>query len=108
PYTINYKSYSNDLIKLFKPDEGVYPSIDPNFDHSPRSGTRGTILTDSTPERWGKLCEKVFKKTDFRSHEENLIFIKAWNEWGEGNYLEPDIKYGMGYLEQLKKAIEEL
>ena len=41
-----------------------------------------------------------------RCQEENIIFIKSWNEWGEGNYLEPDLKFGKSYLEELKRALE--
>lgn len=39
------------------------------------------------------------------SDEDNIIFINAWNEWAEGNHLEPDQKWGRGYLEETKKAI---
>jgi len=35
-----------------------------------------------------------------------LVFVKSWNEWGEGNYLEPDRRYGMGYIDELRKAID--
>ena len=37
--------------------------------------------------------------------EENLVFINAWNEWGEGNHLEPDLKHGHGYLEATRQAL---
>ena len=37
-----------------------------------------------------------------------VVFIKSWNEWGEGNYMEPCLKYGHGYLEALKKALDEV
>ena len=37
-----------------------------------------------------------------------LIMLKSWNEWGEGNYMEPDIKYGRGYINALRKAIDEV
>ena len=39
--------------------------------------------------------------------DKQIVFIQAWNEWGEGNYMEPDLKYGRGYLEEMKKAIHK-
>ena len=39
--------------------------------------------------------------------EEQIILIKSWNEWGEGNYMEPDLKHGKGYINALKEAVEE-
>ena len=39
--------------------------------------------------------------------EEQIILLKSWNEWGEGNYMEPDFKYGHGYIEALRKAVDE-
>ena len=101
-----YKSYVDYAIGQFDMSKLVYPCIDPNFDHSPRSSCRGYILNHSTPEKWGRLCTKVFEKCSSRPHEDNLVFIKAWNEWGEGNYLEPDLKYGKKYLEELRKAYD--
>jgi len=44
-------------------------------------------------------------KLQTRSQQENLLFVKSWNEWGEGNYLEPDLKYGRKYVEMTKQAI---
>ena len=47
------------------------------------------------------------RKVEFLFKEKQIIFLKSWNEWGEGNYMEPDQKYGHGYLDALKEAIEE-
>jgi Glycosyltransferase WbsX len=46
-----------------------------------------------------------WKKSSFR--QDNLIFINAWNEWAEGNHLEPDQKWGRGYLNELRSALED-
>ena len=102
----SYNDYVQTAIKLFKQNPLVYPCIIPGFDHSPRSGNRGHILYDSTPELWGGLVREIVEMLSYRPFEENLLFVKAWNEWGEGNYLEPDIKYGEKYLEELSKALK--
>jgi hypothetical protein len=39
--------------------------------------------------------------------DHRIIFLKSWNEWAEGNYMEPDLKFGRGYLEALKEAVSE-
>lgn len=108
PHLTEYDEYAKTVIKTYEVSEHIHPCIDPNFDHSPRSGKRGTILINSTPEKWGNLCSKIFERVSVRTSENNLVFIKAWNEWGEGNYLEPDLQYGKQYLEELKKAIDKL
>ena len=106
PHIVDYREYVKYCLNLYSPQPNVHPSIDPNFDHSPRSGAKGTILINSTPQLWGELCRKILEKVGSRKDDENLVFIKAWNEWGEGNYLEPDLKYGKAYLAELKSALK--
>lgn len=82
--------------------ENVIPTIIPGWDHTPRSGRNGLILTDYTPEAFEKHVRTTL---DLVSHKQNkLCFIKAWNEWGEGNHLEPDLKNGLSFLEVLKSV----
>lgn len=106
PHPVQYRDYVRKCIELFDPHLNVYPSIDPNFDHSPRSGSKGTILCNSTPQDWETLCNGIFSQASHRDHTNNIVFVKAWNEWGEGNYLEPDARYGSAYLDALKRAID--
>ena len=101
-----YQSYVDFALARFDPSKKEYPCILPNFDHSPRSAERGYILHQSTPSKWGEYCKKVFEMFGNRDHDENIVFVKAWNEWGEGNYLEPDLKYGKGYIEALREAYD--
>ena len=100
----DYQDYAQYVLNSFNEETKSYPCLVPNFDHSPRSANRGFILHNSTPQKWETLCSRVFEMCSNRSHEENLVFIKAWNEWGEGNYLEPDLKYGRGFIEATSRA----
>jgi hypothetical protein len=82
--------------------EWEYPAILPNWDHSPRSGIRAIVLQGSTPELFQQIVEHTISSVQTRPYDERIIFVKAWNEWAEGNFLEPELRYGTGYLEVLK------
>jgi len=90
-----------------KYDYDYYPCVLPNWDNTPRSGVKGHVVTNSTPELFGEhLLEALDYVKEFEP-EHKIIFVKSWNEWAEGNYLEPDKKFGMRYLEIVKKCLYE-
>lgn len=107
PLILHYNDYVDYFLSHYELKDNIHPCINPNFDHSPRSKERGVIIGDHSPKKWGVFCNRVFEVCASRKEEENLVFIKAWNEWGEGNYLEPDLKFGMGFLEALKNAYDK-
>ena len=78
-----------------------------NWDHSPRSKKTGLIINNSTPQKFYTHVKKVLSMVKNKKESHKIIFLKSWNEWGEGNYMEPDIKFGKGYIEYLRKALEE-
>ena len=92
--------FSNDTCKE---NDNAFPTIVPNWDHTPRSGRHGLVLTESTPEAFEKCCEFAKDKVIDKPYDKRLIFLKSWNEWAEGNYMEPDRKYGHAYLDVLKR-----
>lgn len=102
----DYSKVSALMFNQLDAREDVYPSIVPNWDHSPRSGGKSLILTDSTPKKFKIQASELFDIT--KSKDENIIFVKSWNEWGEGNYMEPDLVFGHGYIEALKDAINAI
>ena len=102
-YGVDYSEYIDTSMNIFQSHPEFIPCIAPGFDHSPRSGWKEIIYKSSNPKKWGDLCAKVATLVSSR-HGNNVIFIKAWNEWGEGNYMEPDQKYGIGYIEAAGKA----
>lgn len=89
--------------KVLKKNE--FPVITPNWDNTARSGSRGSVIINSNPQKFDLMIRNTLKKIAGRSSDEKIIFVEAWNEWAEGNYLEPDMKYGRGFLEVIKKNI---
>lgn len=76
-----------------------------DYDNSPRMGKAAFVLKDVSPSIFYANLKKLYKKSMLLENE--FLFINAWNEWGEGTYLEPDEKYRFGYLEALKKVVDE-
>ncbi len=107
PTKFDYKRAMKYMIGPMCSQNNVFPMITPNWDHSPRSGNRAFILTNSTPQLFKEIALKALDVVKDKPKEEQIIMIKSWNEWGEGNYMEPDLEYGHGYIDALKEAIEE-
>ena len=105
PNCFSYDFYTKVALEQFKKHSSFVPCVDPDFDHSPRSRHRLIVVKESTPAKWEMLCKETRKIIEQNSDKENVLFIKAWNEWGEGNYLEPDMKHGRGYIMALKNAL---
>ncbi|MFN3750046.1 MAG: glycoside hydrolase family 99-like domain-containing protein [Thiobacillus sp.] len=81
--------------------------VTPMWDNSARRKVDARIVIDSTPELYEIWLRAIAAKTSTQfDHDERLVFINAWNEWAEGNHLEPDLKWGRGYLEATKRALE--
>lgn len=106
PYVGIYSDYVAYTIRQMSDCTQELPCLLPNYDHTPRSGNRGLLLHKSTPKLFAELLSKCLDVRKNIPDEENIIFIKAWNEWGEGNYLEPDLKYGKGYLEAIREVLD--
>ena len=100
PSVFEYSKAARLMLGDDAKEDEVIPLIAPNWDHSPRSGNRAIILKNSTPEKFGKLLLRALSIIEEKNNP--ILLIKSWNEWGEGNTLEPDIKFGRGYLEQIR------
>lgn len=81
-----------------------YPCVIPNWDNTPRSGIKGYVLTNSTPDLFKAHLTEAVDYVQKYAPQHQIVFIKSWNEWAEGNYLEPDKKYGTKYLEVIKSC----
>lgn len=107
PFIVPYKTAIKHCVDDVDFEENVYPTMMPNWDHTPRSSDGGTVVHNSTPELFKRHAVDVLKTTLAKSKEHQIVFLKSWNEWGEGNYMEPDLRYGRGYIDALKRALSE-
>ncbi|UOK43785.1 MULTISPECIES: glycosyltransferase WbsX family protein [Flavobacterium] len=80
----------------------------PNWDNSARSGKKSLIFKNATPESWKRHLEEAVKKVYLNENASPFIIIKSWNEWAEGNHLEPDQKFGHRWLEVVKETKRNL
>ncbi|MBJ6751583.1 glycoside hydrolase family 99-like domain-containing protein [Geomonas sp. Red421] len=107
PYVFDYEEFVENCF-VEEPAEVNYdffPSVLPNWDNSPRSGTNAKVLVDATPQLFRRQLSKALNQVAHREKDKRLIFIKSWNEWAEGNFLEPDELYGNAYLEVCRDEI---
>ncbi len=101
--------YKNIIKHLFVDEdkwENVFPTILPNWDRSPRSGKESIIYHNSTPELFKEHIHDALELVKDKSPEHRILFLMSWNEWGEGNYVEPDEKYGHGFLNAIKDELK--
>lgn len=92
----------------FPLDESHFPSIVTGWDNSPRCGAAANILTDFTPDSFRKHVRLVLQRVRARRAERQIVFVKSWNEWAEGNYLEPEVRFGKEFLKVLREELNRL
>ena len=101
----NYADVRKWLIDITYQDDNIVPVLLPNWDNTPRRGNGALILDNATPKQFYLHCKDVFEL--IRNKQQKIVFLKSWNEWGEGNYMEPCLKYGHGYINALRQALSE-
>lgn len=103
----DYKDYSIEQSKQILKDYKEFPGITPGWDNSARRVNKPFwMLYNNTPELYGNWLKQIISVFKPYSKDENFIFINAWNEWAEGNHLEPDNKWGRAFLDETKKTID--
>lgn len=100
--------YSKIIDNFYSPSDrrdDVYPQLLAGWDRSPRSGRKAIVYYNDTPENFEKAAKKAVECVENKTPEHRIIFLNSWNEWGEGAYMEPDLKYGKGKINSLNKVL---
>jgi hypothetical protein len=108
-FIYDYAEVSRDFAARPTPDYRRFRAVMPSWDNTARTGRRAYLAVNSNPEAYKAWLEAAVNRTRADAEgDERLVFINAWNEWGEGCHLEPDRRYGMAWLEATRAAIKSI
>jgi lipopolysaccharide biosynthesis protein len=106
PTIHSYERAAANAIRLDRQgDDECFPCVIPNWDNTARSGANGLVFHGSTPALFRVHFREALERVRQAPPEHRLVFVKAWNEWAEGNHLEPDLKFGHQYLEVIRDEL---
>lgn len=104
------KNYDDEWKKILDIKHSDYQYYTPgafvDWDNTSRRGKRGKVVIGASPEKFEKYFEQLVKRSKNLYHSDSIV-VFAWNEWSEGGYLEPDKKWGFGYLNAIKTVLEK-
>jgi lipopolysaccharide biosynthesis protein len=104
----NYRHLVGSMSKRIEPDYLRFPCVTPPWDNSPRRRQGPIMFIESSPELFQQWVVATLTKLPKSKATPRIFFVNAWNEWAEGNHLEPDQRYGRSYLKALKRALREV
>ncbi len=104
----SYQDLVDDMMDKEVPAYKWFRCVTPSWDNWARRKDGANIFLGSTPDKFQRWLLNMIDSSLLRLRgEERIVFVNAWNEWAEGNHLEPDQKFGRGYLEATKRALDE-
>jgi len=88
------------------PEFPLFRGVMVGWDNTPRLQDNGHVFVNAHPENYRRwLAAMIAQTRQTRSGGERIVFVNAWNEWAEGCYLEPDERFGRGFLEATRAAL---
>lgn len=105
PCIYDYRDVINNAFHSDTYSDFQHPCVIPNWDNTPRSQRHGVVYNNSSPALFKSHLTKAIDLIKDQPAENRLVFLKSWNEWAEGNYVEPDQQFGDGYLRVIKDIL---
>ena len=104
---LDYDDIWQKILSLRPKYPNMIPSAMTDWDNTPRHLNNGTVYLGANPSSFKKYFKQLVLNTRKYYHQDK-IFVFAWNEWTEGGYLEPDERWGYGYLDAIRDTLQEL
>lgn len=103
----NYSKIIDNFYSSSDRRDDVYPQLLVGWDRSPRSGRKAIIYYNNNPETFRKAVRKAIECVKDKKPQHKVIFLNSWNEWGEGAYMEPDLRYGKEKIYVLEEELKK-
>jgi glycosyltransferase involved in cell wall biosynthesis len=105
-HVVDYDQLVDAAVNWPEADYPLIRGVFPSWDNEARKPGRGYTFANATPDSYRRWLENAVAHAHAHPMEdEPLVFINAWNEWGEGAYLEPDRRFGYAYLQATRDAL---
>lgn len=102
-----YDSLVQRSLETPLPPYAFFPGLCPSWDNAVRRKEGGAIFKEASPEKYHRWLREILFREWFRPQRESIVTVNAWNEWAEGNHLEPCEQWGRGYIEATRRAFDE-
>lgn len=111
PLVARYDDLVDEALARPAPTYLRWPGVTPGFDNTARLGRRAMVLLDPSPPSYRRWLESALDESERLARRlddgaPGLVFVNAWNEWAEGNHLEPDLRDGAGFIEATRAAVD--
>lgn len=106
PHVFEYADWAQQNMPQAATGHVSYPCVVHAWDNTPRSGANGVVLRNPDPALFRRLLDAAVVAVEAQPNDQRLVFLKSWNEWAEGNHLEPDLKYGLAYLSVVSAVLK--
>ncbi|MCR5703795.1 MAG: glycoside hydrolase family 99-like domain-containing protein [Eubacterium sp.] len=103
---IDYDAVWDNVLRREPKNDKMIPGAFVDWDNTPRKKEKGSLMVGASPEKFEVYFDKLIQKAQ-KKYKTDKIILFAWNEWAEGGYLEPDEKYGYGYLEAIRNVLKK-
>ena len=101
----DYDAVAGRMLAKQAPPYLRFPCVTPGWDNTARRDRGAVILRGSTPEAYGRWLGQAARRAPTTPGGDSLVFVNAWNEWGEGCHLEPCQRWGTAYLAAHREAM---
>jgi len=103
---LKYSEIVERALRAPDPSYRWFRCVTPSWDNTARKKDNALILVGASPAKYGEWLKTMIRQSRPLANGDRVVFVNAWNEWAEGNHLEPCQRWGRSYLEATRHAVD--